>query len=65
MSRNGTYRGKVVSPEAASMVDLYLEDLSRYPLLTPEEEDSTAGLVANRLSLFFRSRSSEQQGCYV
>jgi len=24
------------------MVDLYLEDLSRYPLLTPEEEDATA-----------------------
>jgi RNA polymerase primary sigma factor len=28
--------------ERASMVDLYLEDVSRYPLLTPEEEDSLA-----------------------
>ena len=27
------------------MVDLYLEDLSRYPLLTPEQEDSTARLA--------------------
>jgi RNA polymerase primary sigma factor len=27
------------------MVDLYLEDLSRYPLLTPEEEDATARLA--------------------
>ena len=45
MSRNGKYHGKVVSPEAASMVDLYLEDLSRYPLLTPEQEDSTARLA--------------------
>ena len=42
MSRNGRYHGKVVSPEAASMVDLYLEDLSRYALLTPEEEDAIA-----------------------
>ena len=24
------------------MVDLYLEDLSRYPLLSPAEEDATA-----------------------
>jgi RNA polymerase primary sigma factor len=31
-----------VSPEAASMVDLYLEDLSRYPLLSAEEEDTVA-----------------------
>jgi RNA polymerase primary sigma factor len=45
MARNGRYHGKVVSPEAASMVDLYLEDLSRYPLLTAEEEDSTARLA--------------------
>ena len=42
MSRTGRYHGKVVSPEAASMVDLYLEDLSRYALLTPEEEDAIA-----------------------
>lgn len=42
MSRNGQYQGKVVSPEPASMVDLYLEDLSRYSLLTPEEEDAVA-----------------------
>ncbi len=42
MARNGRYHGKVVSPEAASMVDLYLEDLSRYPLLTAEEEDAVA-----------------------
>jgi len=42
MSGNGRYSGKVVTPEAASMVDLYLEDLSRYPLLSPEEEDATA-----------------------
>ncbi len=42
MSRNGRYHGKVVSPEAASMVDLYLEDLGRYALLTPEEEDAIA-----------------------
>ena len=27
------------------MVDLYLEDLGRYPLLTPEQEDSTARLA--------------------
>lgn len=42
MSGNGRYSGRVVTPEAASMVDLYLEDLSRYPLLSPEEEDATA-----------------------
>ena len=42
MSGNGRYSGKVVTPEAASMVDLYLEDLSRYPLLCPEVEDATA-----------------------
>ena len=42
MSRTGRYHGKVVSPEAASMVDMYLEDLSRYALLTPEEEDAIA-----------------------
>ena len=42
MSRNGKYHGEVVSPEAASMVDLYLEDLGRYALLTPAEEDAIA-----------------------
>ncbi len=42
MSRNGRYHGKVLTPEAASMVDLYLEDLSRYPLLSAEQEDAVA-----------------------
>ncbi len=42
MARNGRYHGKVVNPEAASMVDLYLEDLSRYPLLSAAEEDAVA-----------------------
>ncbi len=31
-----------MTPEAASMVDLYLEDLSRYPLLSAEQEDAVA-----------------------
>ncbi len=42
MAQNGRYHGKVVSPESASMVDLYLEDLSRYSLLTAKEEDTVA-----------------------
>lgn len=40
--RNGRYTGTVLKSESASMVDLYLEDVSRYPLLTPVEEDSLA-----------------------
>lgn len=40
--RNGRYTGTVLKSESASMVDLYLEDVSRYPLLTPAEEDSLA-----------------------
>ncbi|MGW8282180.1 MAG: sigma-70 family RNA polymerase sigma factor [Gemmatimonadota bacterium] len=42
MGRNGRYAGTVLKPEQASMVDLYLDDVSRYRLLTPEEEDSLA-----------------------
>jgi RNA polymerase primary sigma factor len=42
MGRNGRYTGTVLKSESASMVDLYLEDVSRYPLLTPAEEDSLA-----------------------
>lgn len=42
MGRNGRYTGTVLKADSASMVDLYLEDVSRYPLLTPAEEDSLA-----------------------
>lgn len=42
MARNGRYHGRVVTPELPSMVDLYLEDLSRHPLLSATEEDAIA-----------------------
>lgn len=42
MARNGRYHGKVITPELPSMVDLYLEDLSRHPLLSATEEDAIA-----------------------
>jgi RNA polymerase primary sigma factor len=42
MARNSKYHGKVLTPEMPSMVDLYLDDLSRHPLLTPPEEDAVA-----------------------
>ena len=45
MSRNGRFEGTVLTTERASMVDLYLEDVSRHPLLTPEEEDRLARLA--------------------
>jgi RNA polymerase primary sigma factor len=40
--RNGRFEGTVFTTERASMVDLYLEDVSRHPLLTAEEEDRLA-----------------------
>ncbi len=40
--RNGTYHGTVLTSDRVSMVDLYLEDVSRHPLLTPAEEDALA-----------------------
>ena len=42
MARNGRYTGTVLTSDRVSMVDLYLEDVSRHPLLTAEEEDSLA-----------------------
>jgi len=42
MARNGRYTGTVLTSDRVSMVDLYLEDVSRHRLLTPEEEDSLA-----------------------
>jgi len=42
MARNGRYTGTVLTSDRVSMVDLYLEDVSRHPLLTPEEEDALA-----------------------
>jgi RNA polymerase primary sigma factor len=42
MARNGRYTGTVLTSDRVSMVDLYLEDVSRHPLLTPAEEDSLA-----------------------
>ncbi|MDT8435611.1 MAG: RNA polymerase sigma factor RpoD/SigA [Gemmatimonadota bacterium] len=42
MNRNGRYKGPVTRTDGASMVDLYLEDVSRHRLLTPEEEDALA-----------------------
>ncbi len=42
MARNGRYTGTVLTSDRVSMVDLYLEDVSRHPLLTPEQEDSLA-----------------------
>ncbi|MEJ2547462.1 MAG: RNA polymerase sigma factor RpoD/SigA [Gemmatimonadota bacterium] len=43
--RSGRFEGAVLSTERASMVDLYLEDVSRHPLLTAEEEDRLARLA--------------------
>jgi RNA polymerase primary sigma factor len=43
--RNGRFEGTVLTTERASMVDLYLEDVSRHPLLTAEEEDRLARLA--------------------
>jgi RNA polymerase primary sigma factor len=43
--RNGRFEGAVLTTERASMVDLYLEDVSRHPLLTAEEEDRLARLA--------------------
>ncbi|MFO7586979.1 MAG: RNA polymerase sigma factor RpoD/SigA [Gemmatimonadota bacterium] len=42
MARNGRYTGTVLTSDRVSMVDLYLEDVSRHPLLTPAEEDALA-----------------------
>jgi RNA polymerase primary sigma factor len=42
MPPNGQYRGRVLRTDRQTMVDLYLEDVSRHALLTPEEEDRLA-----------------------
>ena len=43
--QSGRFEGAVLTTERASMVDLYLEDVSRHPLLTAEEEDRLARLA--------------------
>ncbi|MFQ5680154.1 MAG: RNA polymerase sigma factor RpoD/SigA [Gemmatimonadota bacterium] len=42
MSRNGRHSRNGTSREGTSALDLYLEELSRHPLLTPQEEDRIA-----------------------
>jgi RNA polymerase primary sigma factor len=45
MARNERTNGRALPPDTPSTVDLYLDDLSRHPLLDADEEDRTARLA--------------------
>ena len=59
MHRNGGGSQTDPSDGVPAVLDLYLEELSRYPLLTPPEEESTARLAQTGDPEAFRERPGE------